>query len=197
MRRAAVGLRRGCGLLLVLGAFCVSWAGSGLDPVISDLNSRIEQDELLVSFRLDHALSEDTLERLHSGDALQFQHRVELIRRKNYWVTPSRTLGRTVVESQVEYDSLTRQYRLYRRTENETRGAVTPYVDTEVRRSTKSLSEAVDWLVAMQDVPLAWSPDPALENRLKVRVESLFGRRMILYMVPSRRSISAELRLEF
>lgn len=164
---------------------------------VAGLEARINDRELLVSFRLNGAFHQELRERLHSGIAVTFRHRVETIMRRPFFLVPNKLLGRTVVETQVEYDSLTRQYRLYRRTENKSKGKQPPFLDFEVRHRTRSLDEAVDWMTILRDVPLPWRPEFEPSERLQVRVNSKLGRHFIFLVIPSNYSPSAELRLEF
>ena len=102
-------------LLLALGAAHAAETGLAAAE-ITDLDARVQDDELLVSFRLKDAFPDELNERLHAGIAVSFRHRVDMILRRPFFLVPNKLLGRTVVETTVEYDSLTRQYRLYRRT---------------------------------------------------------------------------------
>jgi len=184
--------------LLAVGAAGAAGGGRGLaDAEIAGLTAGVEDGALLVSFRLDNAFPAEVRERLHSGNAISFRHRVEMILRRPFWLTPNRLLGRTVVETKVEYDELTRQYKLYRRTENKTKVEDDPFLDLEVRRTTESLDEAVDWMTVLDEVPLPWRADLAGSDRLRVRVHSNLGRRFLLQVIPSSYSVTAELRLEF
>ena len=90
------------------------------------------------------------------ADALGWPYEVKRFRYKTYELITNRLLGRTIVETSVEYDSLTRLYRLHRRTENRTRRPEDPSLDLEVRRSTKSLHgfprirPRIDWRIASE-----------------------------------------------
>lgn len=186
--------------LVLLGAACghAALAASGLgEASVEQLAARIEGRELLVSFRLDNAFPVELEERLQAGKEISFRHRVDLFLRRPLWVTPNKLLERTVVETRVAYDALTRQYRLYRKTESKTQRPDDPFLDFEVRRSTRSLDEAVLWMTVLDDVPLPWRPEWKGAERLRVRVTSTLGRRFLLLVIPSSYSPTAELRLEF
>jgi hypothetical protein len=194
MRLAVAGVLA----LLAVGTAGAAGGGKGLAAAeIAGLTAGVEDGELLVSFRLDNAFPTEVRERLHSGNAISFRHRVDMILRRPFWLTPNKLLGRTVVETKVEYDELTRQYKLYRRTENKTKVKDDPFLDLEVRRTTESLDEAVDWMTVLDEVPLPWRADLSGSDRLRVRVHSNLGRRFVLQVIPSSYSVTAELRLEF
>jgi hypothetical protein len=199
LRRRLGGLAAACACaLLAAGTAGAAGAGKGLaDATIAGLKAEVEDGELLVSFNLDNGFPKEVRERLHAGNAISYRHRVDMILRKSFWLTPNKLLGRTVVETKVEYDELTRQYKLYRRTENKTKVKDDPFLDLEVRRTTESLDEAVDWMTVVEEVPLPWRPDLSGSDRLRVKVHSNLGRRFVLQVFPSSYSVTAELRLEF
>lgn len=166
------------------------------DAEIIDLAARVDSQDLVVSFRLEGVPSQEMLDRLHTGVPIKFRHRVDMILKRSV-LLPNRTLARTTVETLVEYDALTRQYALLRRTQNRNRSDRGPIIDFDVRRRTQSLEEALHWMTVLQDVPIPWQPAVADDRRLRVRVHSSLGRRLVLYMFPSTRSVSAEARIEF
>ncbi len=182
--------------LLAAGPTGIAAAGLG-DARIGDLEARIQDNEILVSFTLTNAIGDEVVERLHSGIPITFRHKVDLFVRRPFFMVPNKLLERTVVETAVEYDSLTRQYRLERRTDSKTEQADDALLDLEVRRSTESLQEAVDWLTVVRDVPLILRPGVPPSDRLRIRVNSNLGRKFVLLMFPSNYSVSAELRLSF
>ena len=194
MRRIAPAIL----ILLVLAAGATRAATPGLaDAEIGDLTIRVQANEALVSFRLDNAFPDELLERLHSGISVTFRHKVDMILRRPFFLTPNKLLDRTVVETEVEYDSLTRQYRLKRRTENKTKRKNDPLLDFQVRRSTESLDEAVDWLTHYRDVPLILKEGFVGDERVRVRVSSNLGRHFVLWIFPSSYSVSAEIGVEW
>ncbi len=182
--------------LLAAGPTGIAAAGLG-DARIGDLEARIQDNEILVSFTLTNAIGDEVVERLHSGIPITFRHKVDLFVRRPFFMVPNKLLERTVVETAVEYDSLTRQYRLERRTDSKTEQADDALLDLEVRRSTESLQEAVDWLTVVRDVPLILRPGVPPSDRLRIRVNSNLGRKFVLLMFPSNYSVSVELRLSF
>ena len=73
-------------------------------------------------------------------DAERFLVTIEADKVRGSWTDPR--LARTTVETLVEYDALTRQYALLRRTQNRNRRDEGPIIDFDVRRRTHSLEEA-------------------------------------------------------
>lgn len=64
--------------------------------------------ELLVSFKLDEALTEDVRAAIHSGLTIKFVYKVDLRRSSAVWF--DRTIDSAVVTATVRYDTLTRIY---------------------------------------------------------------------------------------
>jgi hypothetical protein len=64
--------------------------------------------EVLVSFKLDEALTDDVRAAIHSGLTIKFVYRVDLRRSSAVWV--DRTIRSAIVTASVRYDTLTRVY---------------------------------------------------------------------------------------
>lgn len=166
------------------------------DATIENLSAELAPAEAFVSFGIEGAVDDEVIERLHAGLAVRFEHNVDLILKRSA-LLPSKVLARAQVKTRVEYDSLTRQYRLFRSLRNKTKRRSRSLLDYDVSRNTPSLHEAVDWLTRVEEVPLPLWPEIRDSERLRVRVSSDLGRRFILFVIPSSHSASAELRLEF
>lgn len=161
-------------------------------PVIDGLTARLDQDRVLVSFRVTNGLSDEALEKIHSGIPVTFRHRVDLLMRRSFPL-PSKVLSRAVIETRAEYDSLTKRYTLFR---NFTfRGKKKPESQPEHQtRTTRATDEVRAWMTEVDDLLLA-VPGTAEERRLRVQVDSALGRRYVLLIFPGRISASAEYRL--
>lgn len=66
--------------------------------------------ELLVSFKLDQALTPELKQRIHSGLIVKFVYKVDLKRSSAGWI--DRTMASAEVTATVRYDTLTRRYHL-------------------------------------------------------------------------------------
>jgi hypothetical protein len=181
-----------CFTLALLLAGVAQGAGKSEKPVIDGLTAQLEQDRVLVSFRVANGLSDEALEKIHSGIPVTFRHRVELLSRRSFPL-PSKVLSRAVIETRAEYDSLTQRYSLFRtfifrgRQKNP---------DAEPEREslvTQATEDVRAWMTEFADLSLAAPVTP--KGRLKVQVESALGRRYILLIFPGRLSASAEYRL--
>jgi hypothetical protein len=64
--------------------------------------------EVLVSFKLDEALTDDIRAAIHSGLTIKFVYKVDLRRSSAVWL--DRTIASAVVMASVRYDTLTRIY---------------------------------------------------------------------------------------
>ena len=169
-------------------------AGDVPSPAIRDLTVRALDGELRVSFRVDGAFSQDTLDRLESGIPVTFRHRVEVLSRRPVPLLPSRVLGRTTVEATARYDSLTRQYSVLRRTEREEPEDSALTLE-ETMLTTASLSEMESWMASVQDVPLQGVTPATSDRKLRVKVKTVLGRRY-RFLFPTSYSAAAEQSLD-
>jgi len=159
-------------------------------PAISGLEARLEGDQVLVKFELAGVPTQEALERIRSGLGVTHRHRVELLSRRALPLWPARTLASLRIDASATYDTLTRQYHLERtlertgtRQERETR------VDRQI---VDTLEEACAWMARFEDLPPLRIPGGANLDRLRVHIESSLGRRYLLYLIPSRLTVSAD-----
>jgi hypothetical protein len=68
--------------------------------------------EVLVSFKLDEALTDDIKDAIQSGLTVKFVYKVELKRSSAVWL--DRTIAQAEVSASVKYDNLTRRYSVTR-----------------------------------------------------------------------------------
>ena len=183
-------------LLVLLG---VAWplpAGAARPkPRIDELHARWDQDRALVSFQLSNALTAETLERIHSGIPVTFRYRVDLLAPRGFRMIPPKRLARTLVQTSVEYDALTRRYALLRTLEVKSRRKRDDADPTEQRRSTGSHEEMRVWMTELTDIVLL-DPKPQQSRELRIRVESALGRRYQFLIFPTTVGAAAELMLE-
>jgi hypothetical protein len=158
---------------------------------IENLEVRAAEDGLKVSFDLRGAFDEDVVDRIQSGLAVTFRHRVELLARRLVPVIPSRVLGRTVIETSARYDSLTRQYYLTRRTTRDPAGhGMEPAVEDESAVAA-SMQDTEAWMSSFREIPLP-APPPENERKLRVRVRCVLGRHYRLLIFPTDDAVDAE-----
>ena len=72
----------------------------------------IRDGEVLISFKLDEAMTEDIRAAIHSGLTLKLVYTVDLRRTAAVWF--DRTIATAVVTATVRYDTLTRRYHVSR-----------------------------------------------------------------------------------
>jgi hypothetical protein len=72
----------------------------------------LRDGEVLVSFKLDDALTDDMRTAIHSGLAVKLVYTIDLRRTAAVWF--DRTIASAVVAATVRYDTLTRRYHLSR-----------------------------------------------------------------------------------
>ena len=166
----------------------LAWSAAIADgPRVDSLSARWDGAEARVSYRVTGGLTDAVLERIHSGIPVRFRHRIELRSRRSVPIWPSHELGRTTVETRVEYDSLTQQYRLRRDTRVRGTDRSEPIVSESV---TDSRAEMETWMTQIADVRVAPSEGRA-SGTLRVRVDVTLDRRWVLLVFPSTVDASA------
>lgn len=176
-------------LLLLVLLFTL---GADRRPIVEDLTTALDGDRVLVSYRVARAFDEELLERILSGIPVEFRHRLEVVDKRRFWLVPDRVVARTILTSQVEFDSMTQSFGLSRSMEQRSHdgSAVPPAVEQRLR--TEDVAVVEDWLTALHDIPV---DDPARElpaGPLEVRIEVELGRRYVLLIFPA--TVSADAR---
>jgi hypothetical protein len=171
--------------------------GEGAKPGIDGLSARLDDNRALVSFHVSGAIGPETEELIHSGIPVLFRHKLEVLAKRNFPVLPlpARVLARTVVETRVEYDSLTRRYDLLRSIDHKSsKKKLKPPVE-ETKLVTDSLDEVRSWMTELEEIAV-YDPSRMLRGeRLRVHVEVSLGRRYVLLIFPGTLSTSAEIPL--
>ena len=93
--------------------------------------------EVLVSFKLEEALTDEVRAAIHSGLTIKFVYKVELRRSSAAWL--DRTIAAAVVTASVRYDTLTRDYHFSRA------------VDGRIEFADKTNKEDVAWAALTRD----------------------------------------------
>ncbi len=95
------------GLLLVLSLLNLAIAAPAFGQTLQ-VTPLPRDGELLVSFKLDEALTDEIRTAIHSGLTIKFVYKVDLRRSSAIWV--DRTIASAVVTATVRFDTLTRLY---------------------------------------------------------------------------------------
>jgi hypothetical protein len=156
-------MRRGvAAVLLCVGALTVSPAAAQTLQV-----TPLPRDgQVLVSFKLSDAFTEEVLAAIHSGMTISFVYDVDLKRASAVWV--DRTIASASVTAAVRYDNLTRRYQLTRMLDGRIERADTTEREEEVRA----------WLTADFDKLQLFSRAPLEANGeyyVRVRVHTTPG----------------------
>lgn len=171
-------------VLAVLAAVGPAVADDRARPDIRDLTCVTTGGRVVVSYRLEHAWGERQLERLQAGVPVVFRHQVDLRLRRGM-LLPDRVPARTVVETRVTFDALTRRYDATRRVEVRRAAGGAPADAVEERRSFDGLDGVREFSTTVRDVALYVAPDILAERAATVRVESDLGRRWAWYLFPT------------
>jgi hypothetical protein len=174
----------GQGLVLVLAA--ASGAADPDRPAIAGLTARVENDQVHVSYRLEGVFSAELLERIELGLPVGFNHHVSLLQARRFWL--DRVVAVARIDTTVRYDALTERYELTRRIDG---GSVEGPASREQDLTTSSAEAMREWMTALDAFPPLALPASEPGARLRVRAESVFGRRWYL-LLPTRRSVSDE-----
>jgi hypothetical protein len=166
-------------------------------PEIADLTVRTEGEDFWASYRLEGCLPEEVMERIQSGIPIRFRHKIEAVEKRPGLFAADRVFARTLIETRVEYDSLTQRYQLNRTLEvrsRQKRSAPPPASDQMV---TGSIDEMQEWMTRVSDVPLGDPSRPFPPDvDLHVRVEVSLGRHWFLLIFPTTESVTSELPME-
>jgi len=128
-------------------------AASRSKPRIDEGTARMEAGRALVSYRVVNSLSEETLERIHSGIPVSFDHKIDIIEPRGFWL-PSRETARIQIKTRVEYDSLTRRYNLIRTLQVRTEKRWHPPPPVQQRLETQSEEEMRAWMTVFEEIPV-------------------------------------------
>jgi Domain of unknown function (DUF4390) len=121
MRRVVFAL---CSLLLLSAPVAADQQTLQVVPLTRD-------GQVLVTFKLEQAFTEDTRAAIHSGLPISFVYRIQLKRSSAAWV--DRTIASTEVRTTVKYNTQTKRYH------------VTRYVDNSIEDMETIEQEEVAW----------------------------------------------------
>ena len=141
---------------------------------VSTLNADVTGHDLYASFALSEAFSDEVRDRIDSGLPVTFTYFLEVARRRPLWF--DKILVRKSVATTVTYDTLTHQYSLSKRVNDEVTETSVAVNETDMMR----------WMTNLERVRLA---DPtalpgAEDGSLYVRVKSRLQKKFILFFIP-------------
>lgn len=141
---------------------------------VVSLRTDASDSEIFASFTIRGAFDDEVRERLTAGLPLEFVHYVEVARRRPLWF--DKVVLRKTITTSVTFDTLTRQYSLSKK------------VNDEVAETSVAMheAEAERWMTRIERVRLA---DPAqigreADGQLYLRVRSVLRKRFVLLFLP-------------
>lgn len=144
------------------------------DASMASLQADATDHDLYASFAMKDAFSDEIREKIASGLPVTFTYYLEVARRRALWF--DKILLRKTVTTTVTYDTLTHQYSLSKK------------VNDEVTESSVAVNEPdmMRWMTNLERVRLA---DPTIldggeDDSLYVRVKSRLQKRFILFFIP-------------
>jgi len=143
-----------------------------VSPSISALSVGRTDGQYTASFRLESAFDAEILGRIASGLETVFDYRIEVIRRRRFWIDEHRVQRRVLASTR--YDSLSRQYSLVLK------------VDGEVDRSstTDKPEEMHRWLTEIQGIVLGPVSGFTPPGEFTVRAKSDLQTRFVMFFIP-------------
>jgi hypothetical protein len=141
-------------------------------PRIGALSVERIDGQFVASFRLDSVFDPELQGKIASGLETVFEYRLEVIRRRRFWLD-EHTVEHRILAS-TRYDSLSRQYSLLLK------------VDGEVERSstTDKAEEMGRWMTEIQGIPLGPVSGFTPAEDFSVRVKSNLQQRFVLFFIP-------------
>ena len=125
------------GLLLLLSLLNSALGAPALSGQTLQVIPLPRDGEVLVSFKLEEALTDEVRAAIHSGLTIKFVYKVDLRRSSTVWL--DRTIASAVVTATVRYDTLTRIYYFSRA------------VDGRIEFADNTVKEDVAWGVLTRD----------------------------------------------
>jgi hypothetical protein len=159
------------------------------DPWIEVQHAQLEDGRVRVDFNVEGVFTEETLEWIHSGIAVKFRHRIEVIGPRRFLLSRRNVLARSVVETRVSYDALTARYELSRVTtlkKPQRKDGPPPYEEASV---TDDVEQMYRWMVEGQHVVLYDPKNDLSGDDLRVAIESSIGRDYVLWIFPTSRTV--------
>lgn len=163
-------------------------------PAIEGLTIARDNGDVTVSFEIVRGLTEEDLNRVHSGIPLRFHHRAEIMGKRILGMFNRKLLSRTVVITTVQYDTLTRRYDLTREVRGKSWPKEAELPDRVEEATTTSVDEMRAWMTSVEGLPLPDPPDVA--ERVKVKVRSELGKKFVMMVFPSNYTVYAETWME-
>lgn len=159
---------------LALPALFAPVAPPALAASLAELRAETTDRDLYVSFHLREAFDEEARTNLSTGLPVTITYYLEVARRRPLWF--DKTLVRKTVTTTAAYDTISRQYSLAKK------------VNDEVTETSVAVNEAdmMRWMTHIERVRLA---DPALldgvdKDSLYIRVKSRLRKRFVLFFIP-------------
>jgi hypothetical protein len=188
---------KSAGALLLLAVSSIPALAARPDkPRIDAVETHRNGAQVEVAFRLAGTIPDETLERLRAGIPVRHHHRVELVARRSVPLWTAKLLSRIRIDTEAVYDSLTQRFKLTRKVRTGPNPKKKWLVVEESEHSTGSVDELVAWMTGFDALPPLPIPEWSSGSRLRVRIESTLGRRFVLYLFPTRQTLTAERKLE-
>ncbi len=162
-------LHRWVGTALLLSTLPL---GRGGAAEIDQLQVAAQPGHLSVNFRLAGAFTPEVEEVMNSGLPVAFHHTIRAYRRRAGWL--DRLVAERRVTTTVNFDTLTKQYRISRSVDEQ-------LVDTLLTDKPEEMS---GWMTRIERVDLPLEGETAPLERYYVKVKSEIQNRFVFFFIP-------------
>lgn len=146
--------------------------GRGRAAEIEQLQVEPAAGQFRVAFRLAGAFTEEVEEVMASGLPVTFHHTLRAYRRRTGWF--DRVVGEREVTTTVNFDTLTKQYRMSRSVDGQ-------LVDTLL---TDKADEMKAWMTVFERIDLPCDEGSQPLDRFYVKVKSEIQKRFVFFFIP-------------
>jgi len=144
------------------------------DASVVALRTESTGRDIYASFSLQGAFTDEIREEISAGLPVTFTYYLEVARRRPFWF--DKTLVSKTVSTTVTYDTLTHQYSLSKKVNDEVTDTSVAVSDSEMQR----------WMTSIERVRLADPTDlgDVEKDPIYVRVKSRLQKRFVLFFIP-------------
>ena len=163
----------GLATALVLSSVVLADDPKDQEVRVTNLRLKLEENQVLLSFKLAEVFDEAFERRLESGLLTGFGFQIQLVRDRKSWFDKGVDSGNLRVDTM--YNAVTREYLVNFRYDGD-------LIESRVVRDVDELRKA---MTEFESFPAFTVEGRARQQRLRVRLRAVLGTRTILFFIPS------------